>query len=77
MTSSIRTRRTESGQLNRRKLRPDGRGWMGCYGVASQLKLFALLDGWIRRRIRCCYWKRWRRSKTRRRNLIALGVPRR
>ena len=51
-------------------------GW-GYFGLASQLKLFARLDGWIRRRIRCCYWKQWRRPKTRRRNLIQLGVPRR
>ncbi|WP_286178478.1 group II intron maturase-specific domain-containing protein, partial [Rhodopirellula sp. JC639] len=50
---------------------------MGYFGVASQLKLFARLDGWIRRRIRCRYWKQWKRPKTRRRHLIALGVPRR
>ena len=51
------------------------RGWMGYFGATSQLKLFARLDGWIRRRIRMCYWKQWRRPKTRRRNLIQLGVP--
>ena len=50
------------------------RGWMGYFGLASQLKLFASLEQWIRRRIRCCYWKRWRRVRTRRRELIALGV---
>ena len=53
------------------------RGWMGYFALASQLKLFASLEQWIRRRIRCCYWKRWRRVRTRIRNLIALGVPRR
>lgn len=52
------------------------RGWMGYYGLASQLKLFASLEQWIRRRIRCCYWKRWRHVRTRIRELIALGVPR-
>lgn len=50
------------------------RGWMGYFGLASQLKLFASLEQWIRRRIRCCYWKRWRHVRTRRRVLIALGV---
>lgn len=59
------------------ELRRYVRGWMGYFGAASQLKLFARLDGWIRRRIRMCYWKQWRRPKTRRRNLIQLGVPRR
>lgn len=53
------------------------RGWMGYFGLANQLKLFARLDGWIRRRIRMCYWKQWRRPKRRREMLIRLGVPRR
>ena len=59
------------------RLRSYVRGWMGYYGLASQLKLFDKLDQWIRRRIRMCYWKRWRHVRTRRRELIRLGVPRR
>ena len=51
------------------------RGWMGYFGLANQLKLFAQLDGWIRRRIRMCYWKQWRRPKRRRQMLSRLGVP--
>lgn len=61
-------------RLNR--LRSYIRGWMGYFGIASQLKLFDTLDQWIRRRIRMCYWKRWRHVRTRRRELIGLGVPR-
>ena len=53
------------------------RGRMGHFGLASQLKLFASLEQWIRRRIRCCYWKRWRHVRTRIRALIAMHVPRR
>jgi len=53
------------------------RGWMGYFGLANQLKLFASLDGWIRRRVRQCYWKQWRRPQRRRQMLIRLGVPRR
>ena len=73
------TGRSRGISMQRRldELRRYVRGWMGYFGLASQLKLFARLDGWIRRRIRCCYWKQWRRPKTRRRNLIQLGVPRR
>ena len=59
------------------ELRSFVRGWMGYYGIASQLKLFASLEQWIRRRIRCCYWKRWRHVRTRIRELLALGVSRR
>jgi len=59
------------------RLRSYVRGWMGYFGIASQLKLFDKLDQWIRRRIRMCYWKRWRHVRTRRRELIGLGVPRR
>ena len=45
--------------------------------LASQLKLFDRLDQWLRRRIRMCYWKQWRRPRKRRRELMRLGVPRR
>src|SRR5690606_9307510 len=58
-------------------LRSYVRAWMGYFGLASQLKLFDKLDQWIRRRIRMCYWKRGRHARTRRRELIRLGVPRR
>ena len=47
-------------------------GWR-YFGLASQLKLFDKLDQWIRRRIRMCYWKQWRRPKRRREMLIRLG----
>jgi RNA-directed DNA polymerase len=58
-------------------LRSYVRGWMGYFGLAAQLKLFDRLDQWMRRRIRMCYWKQWRRPKRRREMLIKLGVPRR
>ena len=60
-----------------RLLRSYVRGWTGCFSLAAQWKLFDRLDPWLRRRIRACYWKPWRRPKRRREMLIRLGVPRR
>jgi len=51
------------------------RGWTGYFGLARQFALFVDLDGWIRRRIRMCYWKQWRHARTKIRNLVRLGVP--
>ena len=32
------------------------------------------LDKWIRRRVRQCYWKQWKRARMRRRMLLKLGA---
>jgi len=32
------------------------------------------IDHWLRRRMRMCYWKQWRRFRTRVRNLLKLGT---
>jgi RNA-directed DNA polymerase len=50
------------------------RGWTGYFGLAQQFDLFNKLDGWLRRRIRMCYWKQWRRARTKVKNLVRLGV---
>ena len=50
------------------------RCWVGYFGLARQFDEFVNLDGWIRRRIRMCYWKQWRRPRTKVRNLVRLGV---
>ena len=50
------------------------RGWIGYFGLAQQFDTFVELDGWIRRRVRMCYWKQWRYPRTKVRNLVQLGV---
>ena len=50
------------------------RGWTGYFGLAQQFDLFDKLDGWVRRRIRMCYWKQWRRARTKVKNLVRMGV---
>jgi RNA-directed DNA polymerase len=53
------------------------RGWMGYFGISQYYRPIPELDGWLRRRIRMCYWKQWRRPRTRIRNLLALGTSKR
>ncbi|WP_227020428.1 group II intron reverse transcriptase/maturase [Sinanaerobacter chloroacetimidivorans] len=49
-------------------------GWVNYFGTADMGKLAKELDEWLRRRIRMCYWKRWKRIKTRHDNLVRLGI---
>ena len=50
-------------------------GWSGYFGIAETKSIFQELDEWIRRRLRMCMLKQWKRCKTKLRNLIALGIP--
>jgi len=52
-------------------------GWMGYFALAETPSVFKDLDGWIRRRLRMCLWKQWKRVRTRYRELLALGLPER
>lgn len=52
------------------------RGWMGYFGISQLYGPIPELDSWLRRRIRMCYWKQWRRPRTRIGNLLKLGTPR-
>ncbi|MEO1149205.1 MAG: reverse transcriptase domain-containing protein, partial [Cyanobacteria bacterium J06638_22] len=53
------------------------RGWMGYFGISQYYHLIPELDGWLRRRIRMCYWKQWRRPRTRIQKLLELGSDKR
>jgi len=53
------------------------RGWMNYYGISEYYRPLPGLDSWLRRRVRMCYWKQWRRCRTRVRALIRLGKPER
>ena len=49
-------------------------GWVNYFKIANMGKIAQTLDKWIRRRIRMCYWKQWKKCKTKRENLIKLGI---
>lgn len=50
------------------------RGWLNYYRIAEMSTKIGQLDQWVRRRIRMCIWKQWKRPATRLRKLIGLGV---
>lgn len=52
-------------------------GWAAYYRLAEGERPFSDLDEWLRRRLRQVRWKEWKRYRTRRRNLRALGMPER
>ena len=49
-------------------------GWVNYFKIANMEKITQQLDKWIRRRIRMCYWKQWKKIKTKHDNLIKLGI---
>jgi RNA-directed DNA polymerase len=50
-------------------------GWAAYYQLAEMKGHCERLDEWIRRRLRMCTWKQWKRVRTRYRELRALGQP--
>jgi len=71
------TKRTRPGKLLEviRQINVYTRGWVGYFQLADTPSVFVELDSWLRRRLRQLVWKRWKRGRTRWRELIALGVP--
>jgi RNA-directed DNA polymerase len=49
-------------------------GWLNYFGISQAYRGIPELDQWLRRRVRLCYWKQWKRARTRRRHLIRLGI---
>ena len=51
-------------------------GWLNYFGISHTYTALLELDEWVRRRVRLYYWKQWKQPRTRRRHLLALGIPR-
>lgn len=49
-------------------------GWIQYFRLAEVKGIFEELDGWIRRRLRCLIWRRWKRPFTRAKNLMLRGL---
>jgi len=52
-------------------------GWVAYFALADTPRPLSDLDEWLRRRLRQVRWKEWKRYRTKRRNLRALGIPER
>lgn len=52
------------------------RGWINYFKMAKMKSLLENLDTWVRRRLRACIWKTWKKIRTRFRNLMKLGISR-
>ena len=72
------TRRNRGVSMSHRllELRRYIQGWVGYFSLVPMKTYFEILDKWVRRRIRSCYWKHWRNPRTRIRNLRKLGFRR-
>ena len=57
-------------------LKPKLRGWASYFSVGETRKVFEDLDQWLRRKVRCMEWRKWKKPRTRMRKLIALGLDR-
>ena len=57
-----------------RNLNPVLRGWANYYRLTASKRSVEALDGWIRRRLRLILWQQWKRTRTRARNLVRLGL---
>ena len=49
-------------------------GWVEYFKMADMKNILKELDEWLRRRIRLCYWKQWKKIRTKHNNLMKLGI---
>jgi RNA-directed DNA polymerase len=57
-----------------RKLSVFVRGWFNYFGISEYYRPIPEMDSWIRRRVRMCCIKPWRRGRSRIRKLMSMGV---
>ncbi len=68
-------KRVQSIKPSLEKIKVYARGWLNYYGVASMKNNIEDINGWLYHRIRMCIWKQWKKPKTKMRNLMKMGIP--
>jgi group II intron reverse transcriptase/maturase len=56
------------------ELTPVLRGWISYFRLSEVNSVLEELDGWIRRKLRCLYWRQWKRPFTRAKQLMKAGL---
>lgn len=56
------------------KLNQATMGWINYFGIADAHNRIKSIEEWIRRRLRACIWKQWKKTKTKHDNLVKLGI---
>jgi len=71
-----RTKRNDpsGAQEKIKKIEAVIRGWVNYFAIAKAKSKMQQLDEWVRTRLRIGIWKQWKKPKTRRMNLIKLGI---
>ncbi|MEM1114738.1 MAG: group II intron reverse transcriptase/maturase [Pseudomonadota bacterium] len=55
-------------------INPVLRGWAAYFKLAASKTALTVIDGWVRRKLRCIVWRQWKRPGTRERWLRRLGL---
>jgi RNA-directed DNA polymerase len=50
------------------------RGWRGYFGFCETPSMLQQLDSWVRRRVRCAFWRQWKTGRKRYAELVKRGV---
>ena len=56
------------------EINPVLRGWAAYFKLASSTRALQVIDGWVRRKLRCILWRQWKRPSTRARYLCRFGL---
>ncbi|PTU00879.1 group II intron reverse transcriptase/maturase [Pseudomonas sp. HMWF031] len=56
------------------RINPVLRGWAGYFKLSQSKRPLEEIDGWVRRKLRCLFWRQWKQPSTRARNLMRLGL---
>jgi RNA-directed DNA polymerase len=70
-----RRSRSYSMELRIQQLNEYLNGWSGYFRIADTRSVFQGLDEWLRRRLRMCLLKQWKKPQNKRMRLISLGIP--